>query len=415
MPRYRYKAFSDDGTIIEDVAEVPDPQSLFQLLQEKGLHLINYTSEEAKVEEVKDQKEEKAQKKRRFSLFGGVSDADISLFTRQLSALVGAGVSIVDALEVVGEQLPNPKLKEAVLEVAKDVSEGNSLTNAMRKHPKVFPELVVNLVQVGEETGELDKALMRASEYYEKMAMIKSKIKSASFYPISVMVVAVIIVTAILYFIVPTFSEIYESLGGSLPLPTQILIGMSNALRENIGLIILSIVIFSIAFKQAYSRNYRFRRFIHSKLLNLPKFGDLFMKSAMAKFGRTMATLFSSGVSIERALEVAGNVAGNLVIKEAVDSVRKDITEGMSMWSAMEKTKMFPSMVIAMVKVGEETGQLDQMLESIARFYEDEVDRTVEGLISLIEPLMIVFLGVIIGGILIGLYMPIFKMGELIR
>ena len=245
--------------------------------------------------------------------------------------------------------------------------------------------------------------------------MIKSKIKSASFYPIFVLVIATVIVTGILYFLVPTFAQIYASMGGALPLPTQILINISNALRENILYVIGFIVIFSIAFRTAYKRSYGFRRAVHAFILKSPKFGDLALKSAMAKFGRTMATLFASGVSIERALEVAGKVAGNLVIKEAVDQVQKDVTEGQAMWSSMEKTGRFPKLIVAMVKVGEETGRLDEMLDTIARFYEDEVDRTVEGLITLIEPLLIVILGTIVGGILIALYMPIFKMGELIK
>ena len=413
MPKYKVKAYTEEGNLVEDVIEAPSFNDLVEKVREKGLHFINADE----IVETAPQKEEKREERKRggLTLFGRVGDRDISLFCRQLGAMVNAGVGIIEALEIVAEQMPNKRLSEAVAEVAKSVSEGTSLSEAMAARGDVFPELVINLVAVGEETGELDRALLRASEYYEKLAMIKSKIKSASFYPIFVLVIATVIVTGILYFLVPTFAQIYASMGGALPLPTQILINISNALRENILYVMGFIVIFSIAFRTAYKRSYGFRRAVHAFILKSPKFGDLALKSAMAKFGRTMATLFASGVSIERALEVAGKVAGNLVIKEAVDQVQKDVTEGQAMWSSMEKTGRFPKLIVAMVKVGEETGRLDEMLDTIARFYEDEVDRTVEGLITLIEPLLIVILGTIVGGILIALYMPIFKMGELIK
>ena len=415
MPKYKVKAYTEEGSLVEEVIEASNFNDLMEKVKGKGLNFVNADEliEGEAVGEEKKAKEEK--KKKGFSLFGGVGDRDIALFCRQLGAMVNAGVGIIDALDIVAEQMPNKKLAEAVAEVAKEVSEGMSMSEAMSKRANIFPELVVNLVAVGEETGELDKALLRASEYYEKLAMIKSKIKSASFYPVFVLVIATVIVTGILYFLVPTFAEIYASFGGALPLPTQVLINLSNALRENILYIIGGVVVFSVVFKTLYSRSYGFRKGVHQFILKLPKFGDLAVKSAMAKYGRTMATLFSSGVSIERALEVAGKVTGNLVIQEAVEKVRREVTEGQTMWSSMEKTGQFPKLVIAMVKVGEETGRLDEMLDTIARFYEDEVDRTVEGLITLIEPMLIVVLGSIVGGILISLYMPIFKIGELVK
>lgn len=414
MPKYRVRAYTEAGDLVEDVFEAPSFNDLLEKVREKGYHFINADELiEGAEPEVKKEKEEK--KKGRTFFLGKVGDRDTALFCRQLGAMVNAGVGIIDALDIVAGQMPNKKLATAVGEVARDVSEGMSLSDSMARRKDVFPELVINLVAVGEETGELDRALMRASEYYEKLAMIKSKIKSASFYPIFVLVIATVIVTGILYFLVPTFAEIYEGFGASLPLPTQVLINMSNVLRENILYIIGSIIVFSVVFRILYTRNYSFRRGVHKLILKSPKFGDLAVKSAMAKFGRTMATLFASGVSIEKALEVAGKVAGNLIIKEAVDRVQKDVTEGQAMWSAMEKTGQFPKLIVAMVKVGEETGRLDEMLDTIARFYEDEVDRTVEGLITLIEPMLIVVLGTIVGGILIALYMPIFKIGELVK
>jgi len=415
MPKYRVRAYTEAGDLIEDVFEAPSFNDLLERVREKGYHFINADEliEGAEPEPKRERAEEK--RKGRAFLLGRVGDRDTALFCRQLGAMVNAGVGIIDALEIVAGQMPNKKLATAIGEVAKDVSEGMSLSDAMAKRKDVFPELVVNLVAVGEETGELDRALLRASEYYEKLAMIKSKIKSASFYPVFVLVIATVIVTGILYFLVPTFAEIYEGFGASLPLPTQVLINMSNVLRDNILFIIGFLIAFAVTFRFLYVKSYGFRRAVHKLILKSPKFGDLAVKSAMAKFGRTMATLFASGVSIEKALEVAGKVAGNLIIKEAVDQVQKEVTEGQAMWSAMEKTGQFPKLIVAMVKVGEETGRLDEMLDTIARFYEDEVDRTVEGLITLIEPMLIVVLGTIVGGILIALYMPIFKIGELVK
>ncbi len=414
MPKYKVKAYTEEGSLVEEVIEASNFNDLMDKVKRRGLSFVN-ADEIFDATAVKEEKKAKEGKKKGISLFGGVGDRDIALFCRQLGAMVNAGVGIIDALEIVAEQMPNKKLSEAVSEVAREVSEGMSMSESMAKRANVLPELVINLVAVGEETGELDKALLRASEYYEKLAMIKSKIKSASFYPVFVLIIATVIVTGILYFLVPTFAEIYASFGGALPLPTQVLINISNALRANILYVIGGIVVFSVIFKTLYSRSYGFRKGVHQFILRLPKFGDLAVKSAMAKYGRTMATLFASGVSIERALEVAGKVAGNLVIQEAVEKVKKDVTEGQTMWSSMEKTGQFPKLVVAMVKVGEETGRLDEMLDTIARFYEDEVDRTVEGLITLIEPMLIVILGSIVGGILIALYMPIFKIGELVK
>ena len=415
MPKYKVRAYNDQGEIIEDTFDAPSVNEVMAKVRERGYHFIN--AEEISEDGKKGKDKEEGKKKGSISLpfMGGISDSDVSLFCRQLGAMVNAGVGIIDALEIVGEQMPNKKLSDSVLAVAKDVSEGRSLSDSMKDYPKVFPELVINLVAVGEETGELDRALIRAAEYYEKLAAIKRKIKSASFYPIFVLVISTVIVGGILYFLVPTFANIYKGFGAELPAATQFLITISDTLRTNIGFILGSIIGFVIVFRLLYTRSYAFKRGMHKIMLKVPKFGDLIMKSAMAKFSRTMATMFASGVSIERALEISGKVAGNLIIEESVARTQKEVTEGQAMWSSMEKTKIFPKLIVAMVKVGEETGRLDEMLDTIARFYEDEVDRTVEGLISLIEPMLIVFLGGIIGGIMVGLYLPIFKMGELIK
>jgi len=408
MPKFRYKAIDETGNLVEREAVYPSEEVLLGELARSGLSLV-------RIEKIDEEKKGKKSINITLSFGGGVSDQDISIFCRQLGTMVSAGLSVVDALDIIAEQLPNKRLSEAAKDVSARVREGMSISFAMQRHPRVFPEFVVNLVRVGEETGGLDASLLKAAEYYEKIAMIKSKIKSASFYPTFVVVVATLIVSGILYFLVPTFAQIYEGLGGELPLPTQMLIAASNALRNSLPTTIASIVIFSLVFRYLYRNNYTFRKAMHKLSLRVPKMNDLVVKSTMAKFARTMATLFSSGVALERAFEIAGQTTGNIVIKEAVDQARKAVMEGEPMYRALDKTGLFPKIVIAMVRVGEDTGKLDDMLETIARFYEDEFDKTVEGLIKLIEPMLIVFIGGVVGLILIALYMPIFKLGELIK
>lgn len=406
MPKYRYKALTPDGKIIEGEGEFPSLLGLVDYLSRENLTLIS--------SKVIEEKETKGLNIEIPTPFGGVSDRDWSLICRQLSVLVGAGVGVVEALQLLSEQITNKKLKKALLDVAKLVEEGSSLTAALRKYSNIFPEFIINLVEVGEETGELDLVLRRAAEYYEKLAFIKGKVKSASFYPTFVMVIATIIVGGILTFIVPQFESIYKSFGGELPLPTQMLINFSNALRNNFPIITGTLIIFTVIFIFLYKKNYNFRETVHKFLLKIPKFGEIFEKSAMARFARTMATLFSSGVPIERSLEISAKVVGLIPIEKAIEQAKKDVLEGKTLWMSLERTKMFPKMVVAMVKVGEESGQIDEMLNSIANFYEEEVDRLIEGLISLIEPMLIVILGGIIGLILVALYLPIFKIGELI-
>jgi type IV pilus assembly protein PilC len=411
MPKFRYKAIDETGNVVEREAVYPSEEILLGELARSGLSLL-------RIERIDEEEKEKKSIKSiniALSFGGGVSDQDISIFCRQLGTMISAGLSVVDALDIIAEQLPNKRLSEAAKDVSAKVREGMSVSAAMQRHPKVFPEFVVNLIKVGEETGGLDVSLLKAAEYYEKIAMIKSKIKSASFYPTFVVVVATAIVSGILYFLVPTFAQIYEGLGGELPLPTQMLIAASNALRNSLPTVIASIVIFSLVFRYIYRNNYTFRKAMHKLSLRVPKMNDLVVKSTMAKFARTMASLFSSGVALERAFEIAGQTAGNIVIKEAVDQARKAVTEGEPMYRALDKTDLFPKIVIAMIRVGEDTGRLDDMLEAIARFYEDEFDKTVDGLIKLIEPMLIVFIGGVVSFILIALYLPIFKLGELIK
>ncbi len=407
MPKFKYKIYTEQGSLMEQEGEYPSQEALIADLQSKGYTIVNILPIEEK---------EKGKAIKLNLPFGGkVSDRDISIVCRQMSAMVSAGVSVVDATKVIGDSIPNKKLSNALLEVSRLISEGNSISNAMRKFSDVFPSFVINLVVVGEETGNLDLALARAADYYERMAMIKSKIKSAMFYPIFVLVVAIVILIGILYFLVPVFADLYKSLGGQLPLPTQMLINTSNAFRSNFLIIVSSFAGFWFFFTYLYNNNYKFRKSIHAFSLRVPKLKDLVTKSVMAKWARTMATLFASGVAIEKAFEIAGEVAGNILIRESMDEARKGIIEGKPISKAIEETKLFPQLIIAMLKVGEDTGRLDNMLDTIANFYEDEFNKVVDGMIKLIEPMLMVFIGGIVGVVLVALYLPIFKLGELIK
>ncbi|MDW8433460.1 MAG: type II secretion system F family protein [Aquificaceae bacterium] len=410
MPKFKYKAFNESGTFVESEGSYPNEEALLTDLQVKGLNVVE-------VKKLEEEGEQEQKKSFTLSFLSGkkVSDRDLSIFCRQLGTMINAGLNLVDALEIIGEQIPNKNLSEASKKVANMVREGRPISNSMADFPAVFPEFVVNLVRVGEETGNLDIALTRAADYYEKMAMIKSKIKSAAFYPIFVLVVSVIIVGGIIYFLVPTFADIYSSFGGQLPLPTQMLVSASNALRANLINIIITIAVSVFIFRFLMSTNYQFKKSVHAFMLRAPKMGELVTKSTMARFARTMATLFSSGVALERAFEIAGQVSGNVIIKEALENAKKSVMEGEPMHRSLERTGMFPKLTIAMVRVGEDTGRLDEMLDTVARFYEDEFDKAVEGMIKLIEPMLMVFLGGVVSAILIALYLPIFKIGELIR
>ena len=342
-----------------------------------------------------------------------VKEEDLAILVRQLGAMVGAGIGIAQALEILSEQMPNPSLKEALVKVKDDVVAGMSLSKAMQKHPKVFPTFLVNLIAAAEESGKLDEILKRATIYYEKLAAIRRKIISASWYPAAVLIIATVIVLGLLTFVVPTFGEIYASFGGELPAPTQILINISNIIKSNILFVIAFFIILAVINKQIY-KTYNGKKFYHNLFLKIPLIGKILHKGSLAKFARTFATLINGGVPILRSVEIASTVVGNVLIEESLQKTKDEIEKGKPFAASLDK-KYFPPMFIAMAAVGENTGRLDEMLDTIANFYEDEVDREVDALISTLEPLLMVFIGGIVGFILIALYLPIFKMGELIK
>jgi len=405
--RFRYEARDIYGIKKQGIIEADSIVMAEEQLATSGFQDIKIFAEKEK-EKIKEKKEIS------LPIFKGkVKETDLAIFTRQLGAMINAGIGIAQALEILSEQLPNKTLSETLKKVTDDVLAGTSLAKAMEKHKKVFPEFLINLVAAAEESGKLDIVLQRATTYYEKIAAIKRKIKSASWYPTAVVVIATIIVTGLLTFVVPTFAQIYESFGGELPAPTQILINISNALKNSILYIIGFIILFFLLNSYFYKTE-QGKKFYHRLFLKLPLLGKIFHKGALAKFARTLATLITGGVPITRAIEISAKVTGNVIIEESLQKTKTDIEEGKEISKSLDK-KLFPLMFIAMVSVGESTGRLDEMLDTIASFYEDEIDREVDALISLIEPLLMVVIGGIVGLILIALYLPIFKMGELIK
>jgi len=398
MAKFKYIAKDPTGKLVKEIVAANDPIKLREDLEKKGYKVLKIDAIATKgVGGLFAQK---------------VTEADLALFSRQLGALIGAGVGLAEALDILGEQLPNKTLQAALKSVKEDVAAGMPFHKALAKHPKVFPPFFVNLMEAAEESGNMDIMLERATKYYEKIAMIKRKIKSASWYPIMVIVISTVIVTGILAFIVPSFAQLYSSMGANLPALTQFLINASNMLKNNLQLIIAFVVLVFFGVKYFYSTSIG-KRLFHTLFIRMPLLGPIFLKGALAKFGRTLATLVSGGVPIIRALEIAGSVAGNVVIENSVKEAKVLVEQGKPLYEALDP-KIFPSIFIAMVKVGENTGKMDEMLDTIANFYEDEVDRAVEGLIQTIEPMLMVFIGTIIAVILAGLYLPIFNLGEVV-
>jgi type IV pilus assembly protein PilC len=398
MAKYKYIARDPTGKLVKEVVTANDPIKLREELEKKGYKVL-------KIDAVST--------KGVGGLFAPkVSEADLALFARQLGALISAGVGLAEALDILGEQLPNKTLQAALKAVKEDVAAGMPFHKALAKHPKVFPPFFVNLMEAAEESGNMDIMLQRATQYYEKIAMIKRKIKSASWYPIMVVVISSVIVIGILTFIVPSFAQLYSSMGADLPGLTQLLINASDALKNNLLEIFATIILVFALIKFLYSSRAG-KKLFHTIFIKMPLLGPIFLKGALAKFARTLSTLVSGGVPIIRALEIAGAVAGNIVIEDALKEAKELVEQGKPLHESLDP-KIFPSIFIAMVKVGENTGKMDEMLDTIANFYEDEVDRAVEGLIQTIEPMLMVFIGGIIAVILAGLYLPIFNLGEVV-
>jgi len=345
-----------------------------------------------------------------FPKFGGrVPPQMVAIFTRQFSVMIDAGLPLVQCLEILASQQEHKVFKRALIQIRQDVESGSNLADAMRKHPKIFNDLFTNMVAAGEAGGILDTILQRLAQYIEKAVKLNSQVKSAMIYPVGVISIAVIVVAVILWKVIPVFAALFKGLGAELPMPTIIVMHLSDFLVDYWWLI--GIVGFAIVYAiRRYHETYKGKRVLDGFLLKLPIFGLLLRKIAVARFCRTLSTLTASGVPILDGLQITARTAGNSVIEDAIMATRKSVEEGKTISEPLGDTDVFPSMVVQMIAVGEQTGALDTMLSKIADFYEDEVDIAVAGLMKLLEPLLIAFLGVAIGGIVIAMYMPMFSL-----
>jgi type IV pilus assembly protein PilC len=358
---------------------------------------------------------EKPKKVGRFGFGGRVNDKDIVVFTRQFATMIDAGLPLVQALDILSTQVENKSFGKTIAQVKIDVESGSTYADALRKHTRIFSELYVNMVAAGEAGGILDTILNRLAAYIEKSMKLKKKVKGAMVYPAVVTSIAILVIAVIMIFVVPTFSKMFSSLGGTLPLPTRIVIGLSDFVAGIGGLMVGALIAAVIVSITQFRRTEKGKKITDTILLKLPIFGMLLNKVAVAKFTRTLGTLVSSGVPILDGLEITAKTSGNKVIEYAIMDVRKGVVAGKTLAEPITKAKVFPPMVTHMIAVGESTGALDAMLGKIADFYDDEVDAAVSNLTAMMEPMLMVFLGTTVGFIVISMYLPIFKLITLIK
>jgi len=345
---------------------------------------------------------------------GKVSDKEITLFARQLATMVKSGVPLLQSFDIVGKGASNPALAKLLFDIKADVETGSNLATAFRKYPNYFDALFCNLVEAGEQAGILDSLLDRLATYKEKTQAIKAKIKGALFYPVSIIVVAFVITAVIMIFVVPAFKGVFASFGGELPAPTLVVIAISDGFVANWHIIFGGLYGAIYGIIQAYKRSRAMQIAVDKYSLKLPVFGSLLVKSAIARWTRTLSTMFAAGVPLVEALDSVGGAAGNYVYTQGTLQIKNEVSTGSNLTSSMEASGLFPTMVTQMVAIGEESGQLDGMLGKTADFYEAEVDDAVEALSSLMEPMIMVFLGGLIGGLVVAMYLPIFKLGSVV-
>ena len=407
MPQYKFKARDENGSMVENVIAADNTDLAKVMLQDKGLWVIDIKSSSIEPKNLLNINLDDY-----LSVLMGVSLKDLVIFCRQFASLVNAGVAMMRALNIMAEQTQNPAFSKILKEIKDEVEQGISLSEAFGKYPKVFDTLFISMVRAGETGGVLDEVLNRIAKFMEDKARLSAKVKSAMAYPMVVTVLAIIIFFVMLTVILPKFSEIFSRLGGAIPAYTQFLINISEVLRSAWLLLIIACVgIIIFGFKKIYST--RQGKYIIDKImLKLPVLGGLMQKVAVARFSRTFGTLIRSGVPILSSLEIVEESSGNAVFAKAISNVHEEIKQGGSINAPLEKSKIFPPMVVSMIAVGEETGELDSMLSKIADFYDSEVDAAVDALTSLIEPLMMVFLGGMVGAVIVGMYLPMFKIFE---
>jgi type IV pilus assembly protein PilC len=395
MPSYEWKGRDRDG----------NPQTGVLIGDSKEAVIAALRRQQIVVTTVKEKGKEIALPK----FGGGIKSKDIAVFTRQFSVMIDAGLPLVQCLDILGQQQENKAFQKVILQVRQDVEAGSSLAEAMRKHPQAFDDLYVNMVAAGEAGGILDTILQRLAAYIEKSVKLRSQVRSALVYPVAVVTIAIIVVYIILWKVIPVFATLFEGLGSQLPFLTQMIVNLSRFIGNSWVLILLVVVGTIFAVRQYYQTDAG-RYQIDKILLKSPVIGQLLRKIAVARFCRTLATLLSSGVAILESLDITARTAGNAVLEEAIFTVRKEVEEGKTLAEPLARTEQFPPMVCQMISVGEQTGAMDTMLSKIADFYEDEVDAAIEGMMALLEPVMIAFLGVVIGIIVVAMYLPMFSL-----
>ena len=403
MAVFEYKARTRRGEILQDKVEGDNTSAVVSNLRQQGLLVI-------------DIKEQSVGQKDLLEPFKKVKLDDVVIFSRQFATMINAGLPIVRSLYILGEQTSNKKLQDIIVDVREDVEAGLGLSEALEKHPKVFNRLYVEMVRAGETGGLLDGVLLRIADQLEADQELRRKVKSAMTYPMIVLIMAILAAAIMLIFIVPIFAQMFEDLGGTLPLPTQIAITLSNLLTGFGGILVAAALIGGVFFFLRWKETEQGRKIWGRIVLKIPaKIGEVVQKVALARFARTLGALSAAGVPILQALEITAKSSGNYVVEQALLNSRDAVRQGIPIFKPLEDEPVFPPMVTRMIAVGEETGDIDGMLDKIGDFYESEVDATVKALTSIIEPLMIVVVGGIVGGIIVAMYLPMFRIFELIE
>ena len=399
MAEFLYKAQNSQGNNFEGTLEAKDKAEAEAMLMRRRLVIVSLKKKPTEI---------------KIKIGNGIKHEDLTRFTRMFSSMCSAGLPMLQCLTILEEQCENPELKSVVHKVTQSINGGSSLADALALHPKVFDSLYCNMVAAGEAGGILEGILQRLAETMENSMRLKRKVKKALTYPVMVIIVGIVVVIALMTFVVPTFAEQFAALDAELPAPTQVVMSISDSLRDNGAFLFVAVVLLIVGFKMALkvpAARFAFDKF----MLKVPKIGDLTIKSSTASFSRTLGTLLNAGVSVMEALKVVASTAGNKVVEQAIGKIAIGIAGGKSIADPMTEVGIFPPMVIQMTGVGEKTGNLGGMLLKLADFYDEEVDAAVDSVVSMIEPLIIVFLGGAVGGLLIAMYMPMFSMGDAIK
>lgn len=403
MPVFEWQGKTIKGDIKTGVSRADSEAALRASLRKDNIILVKLSEKK----DVKGAEKEKYDPKKK------VKKLHIVILTRQLATMITAGLPLVQSLDILGNQIEEKNLRGIVREIKEKIEGGSRFADALKDYPQCFDDLYVNLMAAGEEGGMIDTVLLRLANYMEKTEKLKNKVKSAMIYPISIVVVAIGVVMVLLIFVIPVFETMFKDMGASLPAPTQIVVNLSRLVKSTIHYMIVALVIVIYLFRRYYKTE-NGRRKIDKLILKVPLFGVLAIKAAVARVTRTLATLLSSGVAILDSLVIVAKVAGNKVVEESLVTARSRISEGRSMSEPLQESGVFPPMVVQMIQVGESTGALDNMLNKIADFYEEDVDNLVTNLTALMEPMIMMFLGVILGGLIIAMYLPIFKLGSVV-